>query len=525
MNSNKPNILMLMADQLTANALSAYGNKISKTPNIDYLARQGVVFESAYCNSPLCAPSRAAMMTGRLVSNNKVFDNAAELSADQPTLAHYLRRDGYQTILAGKMHFCGPDQLHGFEQRLTTDIYPADFGWTPDWRHPEVRLDWYHNMSSVTDAGSCVRTNQLDFDDEVVFATRQKLFDLARQPQRQPFFLLMSLTHPHDPFAMPERYLQRFALEEVDLPTVPAAPEGEDAHSRRIRAMCQMASDGYSPEQVRRARQAYYAALSYVDDQFGIVLDTLRETGLDNDTIVVVLSDHGEMLGERGLWYKMHFFEGALRVPLIISAPQRLPATRVTTPVSLVDLLPTLHELSGATTPVATPLDGRSVLPLIEGPLHDPHVPLVKAEYLAEGALDPIVMLRRGDYKFVYSRQDGALLFNLVEDPSELINLAVDPAREPEVEQWLSEVHQHWDLQQLEQEVLASQSRRQLVYGALSQGQRQSWDHQPGRDASQQYIRNTQTLDEQEAYARYPRVSMSNPNQTHANPFKERHDA
>ncbi len=110
----------------------------------------------------------------------------------------------------GENALCGPDQLHGFDERLTTDIYPADFGWTPDWKHPERRLDWYHNMSSVLEAGECVRTNQLDFDDEALFLARQRLYDAARRPDEQPFMLLLSLTHPHDPFAIPKRYLDRF---------------------------------------------------------------------------------------------------------------------------------------------------------------------------------------------------------------------------------------------------------------------------------------------------------------------------
>src|ERR1700758_1410130 len=171
---SRPNLLVLMADQLTARALRAYGGKVAKTPHIDALAAGGVVFDSFYCNSPLCAPSRYSFMTGQLPAKIGAFDNAAELAAEIPTFAHYLRHAGYLTPLSGKMHFCGADQLHGFEERLTTDIYPADFGWTPDWERPELRPSWYHNMSSVTDAGPCVRTNQLDFDDEVMFCARRK---------------------------------------------------------------------------------------------------------------------------------------------------------------------------------------------------------------------------------------------------------------------------------------------------------------------------------------------------------------
>ena len=133
MTAKAPNILIVMADQMAPAFLPIYGHALTRAPHMQELARSGVVFDSAYCASPLCSPSRASFMAGRLPSRTRVYDNAAEFAADIPTFAHHLRRRGYRTILSGKMHFCGPDQLHGFEERLTTDIYPADFGWTPDW--------------------------------------------------------------------------------------------------------------------------------------------------------------------------------------------------------------------------------------------------------------------------------------------------------------------------------------------------------------------------------------------------------
>src|SRR5262250_2123430 len=204
--SVRPNILILMADQLTARALRAYGGSIARTPHIDALADEGVVFDSFYCNSPLCAPSRYSFMAGQLPSKIGAYDNAAEFRADIPTWAHYLRQAGYRTVLSGKMHFCGPDQLHGFEERLTTDIYPADYGWTPDWDHPHERPSWYHNMSSVTDAGPCLRSNQLDFDEEVAFAAERSLFGHIRSGDERPFCYVVSFTHPHDPFTIPRKW-------------------------------------------------------------------------------------------------------------------------------------------------------------------------------------------------------------------------------------------------------------------------------------------------------------------------------
>lgn len=137
MATKKPNILYIMADQMAAPLLAFHDkNSPIKTPNLDRLSEEGVTFDSAYCNSPLCAPSRFVMVTGQLPSKIGAYDNAADLPADTPTYAHYLRREGYHTALAGKMHFCGPDQLHGYEQRLTSDIYPGDYGWSVNWDEP-----------------------------------------------------------------------------------------------------------------------------------------------------------------------------------------------------------------------------------------------------------------------------------------------------------------------------------------------------------------------------------------------------
>src|SRR3979411_1870282 len=209
-----------MADQLTARALPAYGNTVAKPPHTYALPVGGVVFDSFYCNSPLCAPSRFSFLSGRQVSAIGAYDNAAEFPAQVPTFAHYLRRAGYQTVLSGKMHFCGADQLHGFEERLTTDIYPADFGWTPDWTRFEERPGWYHTMDSVIRAGPFPRTNQIDFDDEVVCAARQKLFDIARGKDRPPFCLVVSMTPPHDPYVIPDAYWNRYRDDEIDMPRV-----------------------------------------------------------------------------------------------------------------------------------------------------------------------------------------------------------------------------------------------------------------------------------------------------------------
>jgi choline-sulfatase len=501
--SEKTNILIVMVDQLAPAFLPAYGHRLVKAPNIAALAARGTVFTNAYCNSPLCAPSRAVFMTGQLPSRTGVYDNAAEFSADIPTFAHYARRLGYRTILSGKMHFCGPDQLHGFEERLTTDIYPADYGWTPDWDHPGERPDWYHNMSSVADAGVCVRTNQIDFDDEVMFAAERALHDHVRSADRRPFLMVASLTHPHDPFAITRDYWDFYDHAEIDMPRITRAEVAADPHTKRLRHVCAMDAATVTEEDVRRARHAYYGAISYVDANLGRLSGALAATGLAGDTLVLFLGDHGEMLGERGLWYKMSFFEGSARVPLIVAGPGCRAGHRVAAAVSLKDICPTILAMCGGApdTDLAAPIDGVSLIPHLRG---TPGPDGVEGEYLAEGAVAPIVMLRRGRWKFIHSPADPDQLYDLAADPDERSNVA---DRESAVTTaFRDEVARRWDLGALDRAVRASQRRRRFIDSALGEGVRHAWDHQPFIDASKSYVRNTIALDDLEARARFPRV-------------------
>lgn len=503
MGKRRPNILFIMADQMAAPALPIYGHKVVKAPHLTALGERGVVFESAYCNSPLCAPSRFALMAGCLPAAIGAYDNAADFPADVPTFAHYLRLAGYRTALAGKMHFCGPDQLHGFEERLTTDIYPADYGWSVDWENPEPRPSWYHNMLSVVQAGPCVRSNQLDFDDEVAFAAKRYLFDVARGTDERPFCFLVSFTHPHDPYAIPPEYWERYDEAEIDLPSVEIAPEDQDPHSRRLRHVSDMDRYEITPDHVRRARRAYYGAIGYIDDRVGELLATLRDAGLAEDTIVVFSGDHGDMLGERGLWYKMTWFEWAARVPLIVHAPGQFTPRRVKESVSLIDLLPTLAEIAGdgKAPDYAAPLDGRSLMPHLAGTGgHDE----VIGEYLGEGAVAPLFMIRRGRFKYVCSTPDPDQLFDLVADPQERVNLAADPAHADIVQGFRAEVARRWDSDRLRQAVVASQRRRRLVHAALMTGRHTPWDFQPFRDAAGQYMRNHLDLNDLERRSRLP---------------------
>jgi choline-sulfatase len=446
-------------------------------------------------------------MSGQLPSRTGVYDNAAEFISSIPTFAHHLRAAGYYTCLSGKMHFVGPDQLHGFEERLTTDIYPADFGWTPDYRKPGERIDWwYHNLGSVTGAGVAETSNQMEYDDEVSFLANQKLYQLSRESDdenRRPWCLTVSLSHPHDPFVARRQYWDLYEnCQALDPETAFTPFDQQDAHSKRLYLASDYASFDITREQVRRSRRGYFANISYVDDKVGELLDTLRRTRMADDTVIVFCSDHGEMLGERGLWFKMSFFEGSARVPLMIAGPG-VAAGLIAAPVSNLDICPTLCDIAGVDMGAIMPwTDGQSLLPLTNGTERTAPVAM---EYAAEGSYAPMVALREGRYKFVHCEIDPPQLFDLEADPLERQNLAADPAHADRVAAFMQKVRDRWNMAAFDAAVRESQARRWVVYPALRNGSYYPWDFQPLQKASERYMRNHMDLNILEEQKRFPR--------------------
>lgn len=505
----KPNILYIMADQLAAPLLKMY-NKDSqiKTPNLDKLAERSVVFDSAYCNSPLCAPSRMAMVTGQLPSKIGAYDNAAPITEDTLTYAHYLRNEGYECVLGGKMHFIG-DQLHGYEYRLTPDIYPGDMGWSVNWDEPEKRLEWYHNSSSILQAGPCVRSNQLDYDEETMYKAKQFMFDHVRQPPgSRPFCLTVSLTHPHDPYTIERKYWDMYEDVDIDMPSVNIPFEEQDSHSRRLMQVCELEGKDFTPEQIKRARRAYYGAVSYVDDCIGKLLETLKDCGLDENTMVIFSGDHGDMLGERGLWYKMSYFEASVRVPMLFSYPKQFHPHHVPQNVSTLDILPTLTEFVGGQLDPRLPMDGVSLIPHLKN--QDSH-DTVFAEYMGEGTVAPMMMIRRGAWKYVTCPADPDMLFNLKDDPKELKNLAnsEDPDTKAMYDSFVAESKARWNMESITADVQRRQRQRIFAHRALKQGRWTPWDYKVPDDSQNKYIRSHMELDDLERRARFPIVDAN----------------
>ena len=488
---SRPNIILFQADQLSALTLGAYGNRTVLAPNIEALCEQGVTFLNAYTNYPICAPSRYTMLTGRLPHAIDAFDNAAELPARVPTLMHYLRRLGYRTTLAGKMHFVGPDQLHGYDERLGTDIYPADFAWVPDWNAGPRNAPTGINMRAVTEAGPCLRSLQIDYDDETTFMATQKIYDLARNSKQHPFFLTVSLTHPHSPFTATREHWDRYDHNKIDMPKTPSIPVDElDQHSRWLYYSHGRDRLDVTEDHVRNARHAYYGMISYVDDKLGEVLGVLESTNQLNDTIFVFLSDHGEMMGERGMWYKQTFFENSTRVPMIICGPGLPKGKTVEKNVSLLDLMPTLLAMADdGRVNTATKLAGNDLTKLMGGGGSDWGDQVI-SEYTDMGVCAPCRMIRKGQYKYMYTHSHAPLLFDLAADPLENRNLAGKPEVAGVEASLKAGVLENWDPYRIHERVLESQAIRRVINEATgSDPQRDNWSYEFRRGDRDRYVR------------------------------------
>jgi choline-sulfatase len=489
--NQKTNILVIQADQLAANCLGAYGHPIVKTPNIDALAEKAVVFDSAYTNFPLCAPSRFSMLTGQLASTIEAYDNGAEFPSSIPTINHYLRKLDYQTCLVGKMHFVGADQLHGFEERLTTDLYPADFGWTGDWT--EAKPEHSNDNSTFTKAGICLRNSQIEYDDEVCHRAKRKIYELARGNDDRPFFLFTSFTHPHDPFQARPEHWNLYRSEDIPEPTISADQDSLDPYSKRLAVQYRLWDNQPTKSQIRNARQGYYGSISYFDDLVGNLLQTLKECNLYDDTVIIITTDHGEMLGEHGLWYKKSFFEESCRIPLIVSSP-RFSSKRVKANVSLVDLLPTCLDIAtdGHSSGTVEPIDGNSLWPFLASTDINWSTP-VYSENLAEGSTTPLLMVKQDCFKYIHSDVDPLQLFNLENDPHECHNLVDDPVYADRKTKMQNLVHENWDVKALKDCILLSQKRRLFLRSISASEMPGLWEFVPKDQVEKFCLRSDRT--------------------------------
>jgi len=425
-----------MADSLAPQLMGSYGSTAGATPNLDALAQNGVIFDRAYCNSPLCTPSRASMMTGRYVSEIGAYDNVSSFSSEVPTLNHAFKRAGYQTVLIGKMHFGGYDQYHGFDQRLAMET-DYSTGYNPlrppyDWTLPSAPNPGggaWMAASYVNDKAWDNYTHHWDRD-AAIHKEAIRFFS-EKNDNDPPFFCCVSYHHPHNPFYAPKEIRERFRENNFTLPSVPSDMNDRygimdkwlnDFHSQPEYFDRIMAADN-----LRWLYETYCGMVYDLDCHAGEIIKLLKAKGLDKNTIIVFTSDHGDMLGHRGMVQKRCFYEYSVRTPLIFSYPDHFPAgLRVKQTVSLLDLFPTFASLAGTSVPQELP--GISLLPEaaakseIKRLQGIPDGRIVFAEYLGEGVHAPCFMAVAGNYKYIRVHGFEEMFFDLENDPEELEN-------------------------------------------------------------------------------------------------------
>ncbi len=478
--TDRPNFLVIMSDEHGPMWSSAYGHPFVQTPNMERIAEAGATFDAAYCNSPLCVPSRLSFMTGRYVSRCEGWDNAKPLPTDVPTWPYLLRSIGYDSALSGKMHLIGPDQLHGFEDQLAYDPHGGghrrddEQSLTTGGMHP-IYL-WEDGVPTSDDPWPSVKEARagtgpmIEADDAIEEAALAYLRDPARRDA--PWALCVGFVAPHFPFVVPEPYFSLYWPEYADLPDNPPGHlDSLPAAAGRLRQAFNFS--GYAENEVRTARAAYYGLITYLDDKIGRLLDALEDTGMYENTVIVHTSDHGESLGEHGLWRKMNFYEQSARVPLQISWPGVIEgAQRFSGAVSLVDATATILDMASTeqTSQSFMNLDGTSLLPQMTGATHVQRDEAF-SEHLAHGTDRPRAMLRQGRWKLSYSHHSQSPdieLYNLETDPGEFVNLASDGTHSVVQQRLTDRIMEIWgDADALDRRIKNSQRSRLMIRDVL----------------------------------------------------------
>jgi choline-sulfatase len=442
--NEQPNILLLISDEHNANIMGCDGNPLARTPTLDGLAKSGIYFNSFYCSSPQSVPSRQSLTTGKYVSHHNVWGNTPGVPEGTPSLARLLNAVGYESYLSGKMHYMGVGN-HGFivlddqeKKKKDGELEVETFN---GGKRKRIPADYFPDNKGQL--GKEFR--DLGGVDKPVGSGDRKVsgavidFIQNRKKSEKPFFLTMGLSAPHYPLTVPNNLLQKYKGK-IPPPEIPVGYlENLPLNYRHLRYDRKL--ENIPEETVKLARECYYAKVEWMDSVMGTVIETMRKSPLYENTIIIYMSDHGENMGEHGMWWKNTLYDTGSRVPLIISYPKKWKGGQIRSGAAgNVDLVQTIAEMAGAKTP--NDWDGNSMLNWISQP-NTKWKDLAITEYYGPYLSSGMSMIRMGEWKYVYhtradERHPAEMeLFNMKTDPKELHNLAKEPSQQNR----LKEIH------------------------------------------------------------------------------------
>ncbi len=438
--NGKPNILFIMDDQHRGDCIGADGNPHIYTPNLDALARDGALFRSAYSSTPTCKPARAALLTGMNPWNHGLL-GYARLAPEYPVeMPRLLREAGYYTYSIGKLHW-RPQRLQRGFHRTVLDESGREYsdGFRSDYR------SWFWSVAPTRDPDATgigwnsYRAGPYALPEELhptVWTADVAVNFLREYDRTEPFFLKVSFARPHSPYDPPKRLWDRY--EDAELPPAHIG-DWADRYEQRSGGDDTIWHGDLGPEQVRRSRQGYYGAVTHIDEQIGRIVETLDERGMLENTLIIFLSDHGDMTGDHHMWRKSYAYEASARVPMILRWPEGLVSGErgqvLRQPVELRDVLPTFLDAAGVS---EDRCDGRSLLDLVPDEKPDDWRPWIDLEHdICYDQRNHWSTLTDGRWKYIYHAFDGEeQLFDMESDPGEERDLAGEAVHSETLRTW-----------------------------------------------------------------------------------------
>lgn len=423
------NLLFIFSDEHNKKVTGCYGDEVVQTPHLDRLAARGTRFTQAYTNCPICVPARASLATGRHVHQNRCWDNAIAYQGAQPSWGHRLMAQGHDVVSIGKLHYSGHDPLrNGFTEEIQPLHIVDGLGDLLGLIRQELPLPVRKGAAMLGPEAGPGESDYVRYDRAVRDAAVKWLRQRAADAGGKPWVLYVGFVAPHFPLIVPQEFFDLYPEHRMAMPKQYAQDERPTHHPfiQQLRG-AQIYDQGFTgQDMVRRALSAYYGLVSFLDDNIGQILDAVEASGLAGSTRIVYGSDHGDNLGARGLWGKSTMYEESAGIPLIVAGDGVAPGGQCDTPVSLVDLFPTIVQCVGGTLEAQDrDLPGASLWDIAAGRA-EPRT--VLSEYHAAGSSTGAFMIRHGQYKYIYYVGMPPMLYDLENDPEELRDLGGDPA-------------------------------------------------------------------------------------------------